>query len=945
MITIAKLDGIVKNNQTGRIYQQGDQIDSNDVLVVVSGAVLINFDGKPMSFGVGDLIDAKAIIPPPTLETNVAPPQTPTPSELEAALAAGKDIAQLLPAAAAGGVTAAGTGGEEGGEGSNFVVVTQLAAQGLVESGYPTGPINFPAATEVATVGLPLVSTIDITPTPPEPPILPTVSVDLEVDPGMEMLVGNYTNADTIVVTISGSDGSSNDFTATINPNGTWNVDLTGVNFNQDIVYTATATATNTDGTATATDTDSYDIIEPPILPTVSVDIEVDPGAELLIGTYTNADTVVVTVTGSDGSTNTYSALLDNGNWSIDLNGVNFAENVVYTAYAVATNSDGTANATDVDSYDIIEPPILPTVSVDIEVDPGAELLIGTYTNADTVTIVVTGSDGSSNTYYASLDNGNWSVDLTGVTFAEDVIYTATATATNSDGIATATDIDSYDIIQPPILPTVSVDIEVDPGMEKLVGNYTNADTVVVTVTGSDGSTHLYNGVMDNGNWSVDLTGVSFAEDVTYTAYAVATNHDGTANATDSDLYTIIEPPILPTVSVDIEVDPGAEQLIGTYTNADTVVVTVTGSDGSTHLYNGVMDNGNWSVDLTGVYFTEDVTYTAYAVATNHDGTANATDVDSYDIQLLPTVSVDIEVDPGAEQLIGTYTDADTVVVTVTGSDGSTHLYNAVLDNGNWSVDLTGVSFAEDVIYTAYAVATNHDGTANATDIDSYDIIEPPPNVGGQWFISEADNHDQQTVPDKYMEEGGKEWDMNVVYQGSGSYFIHSGESVTVSLDFWQPEGTNQATFGQDYTLEISGKNQFVVSDWHIENNQLIVNIVLDGHFDKANLTGNIFDVKFTTLTDNAVEGNEVIGLDINTAFHTLADSSVVQLGTGWETNDDILINITDTTVNNTLSTQELLTNNVTEININSNLLTVEQLPQISYENQMNQLLGEMEPK
>ncbi len=856
MITIAKLDGVVKNNQTGKNYQQGEQIDANDVLVVVSGAVLLNVDGKPMSFGVGDLIDQKLILPSTTVEATVVPTPTPTQSEIESGLAAGKDITEILAPAAAGGVTAAGPGGEEGGEGSNFVVVEQLAAQGLVESGYPTGPITFATNPEVEYLGTPLVSTIDITPAPPEPPPPldnPIVSVDFEVDPGMEKLVGSYLNSDNVSIVITGSDGSSNQFTATLNPDGTWNVDLTGVPFIENVTYTATATATNENGTATATDIDSYDIIEPPpILPTVSVNIEVDPGAEQLVGNYSNADTITVTVTGSDGTTNTYYASLDNGNWSVDLTGVSFSEDVTYTATAVATNSDGTASATDIDSYDIIEPPpILPTVSVDIEVDPGMEKLVGTYTNADTVVVTVTGNDGSSDTYYAYLENGNWSVDLNNITFLEDVTYTATAVASNSDGTVTAIDIDSYNIIEPPILPTVSVDLEVDPGMEQLIGNYTNADSIIITVIGSDGSDNTYYATLDNVNWSVDLTGVTFAEDVTYTATAIASNSDGTATATDIDSYNIIEPPILPTVSVDIEVDPGAEQLIGNYT------------------------------------------------------------------------------------------DADTVVVTVTGSDGSSSTYNALLDNGNWSVDLTGVSFAEDVIYTANALATNSDGTANATDIDSYDIIEPPPNVGGQWFISQSDNHDQQTLPDRYMDEGEQDYDVSVVYQGSGSYFINSGETVTVSLDMWKPQGTNAATFGEDYDIDVIGQNQFVVNDWHIENNQLIVNIVLNDQFNRANLTGNLFDIQFHALTDDAIEGDEVIGFDINTAFHTLSDYSVVQLGAGWETNDDILININYTTTSDSLVTTDVLTSNFSE----PTALSIEALPPISYESQMNQLVGEVEQK
>ncbi len=389
-----------------------------------------------------------------------------------------------------------GTGGDNAGHG--FVVLNRIA-EGVIPINYdyqfdPTIPLETIRGTGevLAEITEPLPTELD--------PIIPTIELDLEVDPGLEKLEGTSTNSTSIAVLLTGTDGSSYTFNPIVNSDGSWSVDLNDIVFDKDIVYVATATATNNDGTATATDSDFYTVIVPPdlILPTVGVDLEVDPGLEKLEGTSTNSNTIAVLLTGTDGSSYTFNPVVNSdGSWSVDLSSIDFNKDIVYVATATATNNDGTATATDSDFYTVIVPPdlILPTVGVDLEVDPGLEKLEGTSTNSNTIAVLLTGTDGSSYTFNPVVNSdGSWSVDLSSIDFNKDIVYVATATATNNDGTATATDLDSYTVIVPPF------NILVD-GDENVLGifNTTVAGNLLDNTEKQDGETYSITEFKING--------------------------------------------------------------------------------------------------------------------------------------------------------------------------------------------------------------------------------------------------------------------------------------------------------------------------------------------------------------------------------------------------------------------------------------------------------------
>ncbi|NMG67743.1 retention module-containing protein [Azoarcus indigens] len=187
-------------------------------------------------------------------------------------------------------------------------------------------------------------------------------------------------------------------------------------------------------------------------------------------------------------------------------------------------------------------PSTVPAVTVDLElgVDGSSPTLTVDAKNATSVTLTITGSDGSEQTAPVTQKaDGTWTVDTSGLTFNEEVSYTATAIAKdNANNTATDTDTDSFDL-----KPEVEVDLElgVDGSSPTLTVDAKNATSVTLTITGSDGSEQTAPVTQKaDGTWTVDTSGLTFNEAVTYTATAIAKdNVNNTATAVDSDSFDL----------------------------------------------------------------------------------------------------------------------------------------------------------------------------------------------------------------------------------------------------------------------------------------------------------------------------------------------------------------------------------------------------------------------
>jgi hypothetical protein len=301
-------------------------------------------------------------------------------------------------------------------------------------------------------------------------------------------------------------------------------------------------------------------------------------------------------------------------------------------------------------------------------------------------------------------------------------------------------------------------------------------------------------------------------------------------------------------------------------------VTTTTAADGTVTVV-----TGDWTV------FDVKTDVNTDSTVTNTPREETITDVDTdfvKDPQVLPTVTVDLEVDPGAELLEGRYTDADRIVVTVTGTDGSSREFEAVLnEDGTWTVDLEGVEFAEDVLYTATAEAINKDGTTTAIDTDSYDIIEPPPPVEkGRWQIDETmANGDEYST---FTINEGESDNFNVSLGGAGAAKLSLGESETIKLAVVG----GVAKLGEDFTLSVTGSTGVLAEI--IEQGEDYIIVKMTALVDGVNLTGLGFKVTLETLTDDAEEALEHVKFEIQ-------DPSYGEIRLD---KDDIGYNIVDTT-------------------------------------------------
>ena len=193
-----------------------------------------------------------------------------------------------------------------------------------------------------------------------------------------------------------------------------------------------------------------------------------------------------------------------------------------------------------------------------------------------------------------------------------------------------------------------------------------------------------------------------------------------------------------------------------------------------------------------------------------------------------------------------------------------------------------------------YKLVNVHGAVSTAQATVTFDLPEAEP---GLWFIAQADNHDKQSTPDKTLVEEGRgdnEWTFNVHYkQVPGNYPVADGETVTITLDLWKPGSAPQATFGSDYNIDVTGMNGFVVVGTpRVANGQLVVTVEpSDQGASSKNLVGAVFEVTVTAKPDGAVDIGEMVGFDIAGAVHTTSAGSA-PVGSGWETNDDVLIKI-----------------------------------------------------
>ncbi|WP_262362764.1 Ig-like domain-containing protein, partial [Vibrio cholerae] len=283
----------------------------------------------------------------------------------------------------------------------------------------------------------------------------------------------------TLVVTDAG--GNEQTLTATVQPDGSYSVEVTTPL--AEGPYTVTATVTDPAGnTGTATDDGSVDVTAPEV--TVHAPDNTNDTTPTIIGT-TDApagSTVTLVVTDADGNEQTLIATVQpDGSYSVDVT-IPLAEGNYKVDASVTDPAGNTGTASDKGSVDVTAPVI--TVDAPDNTNDTTPTITGT-TDApagSTVTLVVTDADSNEQTLTATVQpDGSYSVDVT-TPLAEGNYKVDASIIDPAGNTGTATDDGSVDITPP------ELGIDLDPivvGGDNTVNKAEADDKVSVTLSGT----------------------------------------------------------------------------------------------------------------------------------------------------------------------------------------------------------------------------------------------------------------------------------------------------------------------------------------------------------------------------------------------------------------------------------------------------------------------------
>ena len=408
----------------------------------------------------------------------------------------------------------------------NWELDLSSLATGLIEGLYEVVVISTDAAGNSAMDPGTNELEIDLT-----PPTTPTVN-SLLTNSSLPTITGTYELGTELEVTVNAITyvlGASPELTDPAN-DGNWALSLS-LSLAED-TYDVEAISTDAAGNmASDVTTDELEIDQtPPARPTVTT-LLTNNIRPTLSGTYELGAALTVNVDGVTYTLGTSTELTDplnNGNWELDLSGlgsglVEAVYDVTATSADAAANpiSDDTVNELTIDLTD----PVIPTVD-NLLTNNVRPTLSGTYESGTALIVTVDGTVytlGTSPELTDPANNGNWSLDLSGLTtgLAED-IYEVTVTSTEasgnsaSDGTTNELEID----LTAPLVTMSSLTTQ--SGSPELSGTVDDNDAAISLEVGG-GSYPVTND--GSGNWVLPAG--------TITPDLVADVYDVTVSATD----------------------------------------------------------------------------------------------------------------------------------------------------------------------------------------------------------------------------------------------------------------------------------------------------------------------------------------------------------------------------------------------------------------------------
>ncbi|MFM1646304.1 retention module-containing protein [Aeromonas salmonicida] len=765
-VVVTQLKGniyLVAADGSQKQLAEGDILPRDAVLITPEGA---SFNGGNQTFTLSPTNEQQA-----EDETSQAPllaqnqdVATGTPDEISAlqqAILGGADPTQAFEAAAAGGAPAAGggnIGGVAGASGNGgFVTIDRTGDATIAAAGFDTANQTDTGVTGDAVAG-------EDDPFDLVPPVI-TVSAPDNTNDTTPTLTGT-TDApagSTVTLLVTDANGNQQTLTTTVNPDGTFSVDV--VTPLADGSYTVTANVTDPAGnTASATDDGSVDSTAPSI--TVDAPDNTNDKTPTITGTTdaTPGSTVTLVVTDANGNQQTLTATVQpDGTYSTDV--ISPLPEGGYDVTASVSDSAGnTGTATDDGSVDSTAPSI--TVDAPDNTNDTTPTITGTTDAApgSTVTLVVTDANGNQQTLTATVQpDGTYSMDV--ISPLPDGDYDVTASVTDPAGnTGTATDDGSVDVTAPTLAIELDANITADdvinaaeagqqiPVSGTVSGEFKAGDTVTLTVNNTE-----YTGkVAADGRFTILVAGSDLAADGDKTIDASVTSTDAAGNsatATDSEGYGVdTTAPVDLAIELDANITaddvinaaeagqqiPVSGTVSGEFKAGDTVTLTVNNTE-----YTGkVAADGRFTILVAGSDLAADGDKTIDASVTSTDAAGNsatATDSEGYGVDTTAPVDLAIELDanitaddvinaaeagqqiPVSGTVSGEFKAGDTVTLTV----NNTEYTGKVAADGRFTILVAGSDLAADGDKTIDASVTSTDAAGNsatATDSEGYGV-------------------------------------------------------------------------------------------------------------------------------------------------------------------------------------------------------------------------------
>ncbi|KAF0334356.1 hypothetical protein GBO99_05825 [Pediococcus acidilactici] len=510
-----------------------------------------------------------------------------------------------------------------------------------------------------------------------------------EVKEGDDTISGQGEAGDTVYVYVKGTNGSDDILIGhtTVGADGTWSLSTGRVNiFEGDQLYAYQTKGDQQSPNGTTVVQPKPEEITAPTFSTVT------EGDTTISGQGEAGDTVYVYVKGTNGADDIvigHTTVGSDGTWTLSTGRVKLLAGDELHAYQTKDGKQGPEGTTIVKAKETVNPPSMDGIIAGDSVikgkgKPGATVTV-TLPNGDTLPSVKVDA------------NGNWTVNVGDETLKPG--DKVTAVQADGDNVSDPT----TQIVQERTAPPVINDII--EGDKTISGTGIPGATVTVTLPNGDTSQPVT--VDAEGNWTLDVSGTDLKAGDKVTA--VQAEGDNVSEETTQTVQARTEKPVLDTVTA------GDPTISGTGVPGATVTVTVGGKELPPVM---VDEDGNWTVDTSGVTLNPDDEVTATQTVDGNTSEAATTTVQPKKSDV-PAPGMDA-VKPGAKIIKGSGKTGNTITVVKVDANGKiTPIGTATVDEfGDWSVNVP-----DDVVLAAGDTVRAVQTTPDNVSSDPKDVI------------------------------------------------------------------------------------------------------------------------------------------------------------------------------------------------------------------------------